>query len=452
MSQIRYQSLRLRLLVPLLAACVVAAVVVAIVSYRIGAHWARQEVERRFEGMRSSLSSTAFPLTATVIRSLANLTQTEITTFDARGAVLSSTLGGSTNRLERLAGSGTSIHGATFETGGQLYVAFAFPRDNAGQSVDRVRQVLILFDDGQIKASQARAAGLPLITGLSTIVLLGSLTLALTGRLVQRLSQLEKKVNAVAGGAFETTTADAGRDEVGSLGRAVDRMAEQLQQLWKAVNLQQGEKLLHQIAGGMAHQVRNSLTGARLAIELHAKHCDASDKEDLDIAVTQMEQLDDYVRRLMLVGAGRTSDALPQPVAQCLRDAQSSLTSMAKHLGVQVEWDWPSNATSQLVQDGPALTAAITNLVLNAIQMARTVEVDVEAVGEHLLEIRVTDDGPGIPPSLAEQIFEPFVSTKPEGLGLGLPLVRRSAEALGGSIEWRRDYHRTVFILRVRTQ
>ena len=94
--------------------------------------------------------------------------------------------------------------------------------------------------------------------------------------------------------------------------------------------------------------------------------------------------------------------------------------------------------------DGPSLQAVTTNLVLNAIQAARRVQVSATQ-SDGKLRIDVIDHGEGPPDEVAEEIFEPFVTSKPEGLGLGLPLVARSARHLGGDVEWAREAGQTRF-------
>ena len=70
------------------------------------------------------------------------------------------------------------------------------------------------------------------------------------------------------------------------------------------------------------------------------------------------------------------------------------------------------------------------------------------------IEIRITDDGPGIPPAIRDQIFQPFVTNKPSGQGLGLALVTKVAAAHGGLVEVNSRPGKTVFsiLLPVLTQ
>lgn len=73
--------------------------------------------------------------------------------------------------------------------------------------------------------------------------------------------------------------------------------------LWQAVNRQQSATLLYEIAAGMAHRLRNTLTGARLAIELHAKQCAQAEDEGLRVAIQRLDYLRDPVRRLLMVSS-----------------------------------------------------------------------------------------------------------------------------------------------------
>jgi signal transduction histidine kinase len=96
------------------------------------------------------------------------------------------------------------------------------------------------------------------------------------------------------------------------------------------------------------------------------------------------------------------------------------------------------------------LSAAISNLLINAMQAGREVDVTASKADVDRLRVIVQDDGPGPPAEVADDLFEPFVTSKPEGLGLGLPLVARSAERLGGTVEWHRNAGKTQFVFHAR--
>ena len=66
--------------------------------------------------------------------------------------------------------------------------------------------------------------------------------------------------------------------------------------------------------------------------------------------------------------------------------------------------------------------------------------------------IEVRDNGPGPPPSVAERLFEPFVTGKPDGVGLGLAAARHAAIAHGGKLSWRREDGWTCFVIELPVQ
>ena len=454
----RFRSLRVRLLLPLLSVAILSAVAVAIFSYWLGDRWARQQIAARYQGIAQTLSGASFPLNRQVVQLLADLTDTDLITLASDGTIIESSIEVAAHRSFADLADATKPPNEANDLVQNLmtitdrsYRFAVFPRSGIALSNDRADRVAVLFSEDELRGARFRAAMLPLATGLSTIFLLASVTLGLAGRLVRRLARLQQQVDRIAEGNFDTQIPIGSGDEIGLLGTAVKHMSSQLQQVWSTLHRQQGEKLLHQIAGGLAHQLRNGITGARMAVELHDRHCPSRDDGSLAVALNQLEQTEYYVRRLLLVAAGEQQQDRPGPVRECIGDIRSNLAATAKHLNIDLKWQVSKDLHRQQVCDTSSLAAALTNLVLNAMQAGTEVEVNVSIDQPNLLRVDVMDNGPGPPTDIADQVFEPFVTSKPEGLGLGLPLVKRSAERLGGRVEWNRGQGKTRFVLLVST-
>jgi signal transduction histidine kinase len=437
------RSLRLRLLLPIIATALLAAVLVAIASYSLGSLWAEREIEDRFNAIRLTLAQANYPLNAVVLDSLAQLTRAELIGLDQQNRAVYSTVDDDSGNVVLM---GDMVPGTITQIQQQRYRVFHFPMARNPSLQDRVASVAVLFNESQIEASRRRALLLPLVTGLSTIIALTTITYVLASRLVRRIRKLQLQVESVASGDFKSSVSDEEADELGRLGSAVDSMAGQLDQLWKQVNRQQSEKLLHQIAGGMAHQLRNSLTGARMAVELHARDCQSGDKVGMDVAIHQIEVSEDYVRRLLLVASGRQDEDRPLNVVDCFEDVKRSLSPVAEHQKIDLRWTVSGNDSKEPfdVADGPTWIAAATNLVHNAMQAGDRVTVELSLL-QSMARLKITDNGNGIPDEVAKELFEPFVTSKPEGMGLGLSVVKRAAERLGGEVGWRRDSDLTIF-------
>ncbi len=448
-----FRSLRFRLMVPVLAASLVASIAVAIASYWAGNRWAEDQLTLRFRGIETTLAEGTFPLNRQVLTLLSELTGADIVTMDTSGRVIASTLkvplqtpGWNVSETSPRAPVQSLV-----TIGDQSYhYGWFYRKSTADRDPMDAALVAVLFHPRDVSAARYRAAVLPLITGLSTIVVLASVLLVMADRIVRQLSKLRMRVDRVAAGNFDseetptkqTSPAIDGDDELERLELAIDRMSNQLRQMWRSIHKQQGQKLLHQVAGGLAHSLRNSLTGATMAIELHRQACPADD-ESMTVALGQLEQAESHVRRLLHVAAGNQNADQPMSVADAIADIRPTLDATAKHLRISLRWQIAGNTDHATVADGPSLTAAIANLVLNATEAATQVTVEI-ACAERLC-VRVIDDGDGPPDAVAAEVFEPFVTSKPEGLGLGLPLVARSVHRLGGDVQWFRRDLKTVF-------
>src|SRR5262249_45213591 len=119
-----------------------------------------------------------------------------------------------------------------------------------------------------------------------------------------------------------------------------------------------------------------------------------------------------------------------------------------RHMGLALLWQ-PPTEDIPLLGDAAQLEQMIHNVLGNAVEAAGpggsvTVALRWEEQSRTCV-LEVSDSGPGPAPAVAEPPFEPFVSGKPEGVGLGLAVARQVAAAHGGSITWRREGTQTVF-------
>lgn len=441
------KSLRTRILVPLLAAASVASLAVTWTSWSLGRRWALDEMWNRYRSIESTLRETSFPMSQGVVDSLSDLTGTQWITMDSEGQVLSATV--DANRFESQSANNTSEQREypLVDIDGTTYYALEFRRLGAASQIDRVSGIVVLFEKDQINAEAKRAALFPLLTGLSTVGLVSILMYFTSAGFIRRLQQLEQQVQRVAEGDFKSKLTDEAKDEIGRLATSINSMASQLEQLWQQVNREQGTKLLHQIAAGMAHQLRNTLTGARMAMELHQEKCHVERSDEVSVAIRQLEIAEDYVNRLLSLGSAQQQADHPQTIQECLADVKSTHESIAKHLNVALDWSFDTLPADDCVKDGPSYSAAVSNLVLNAMQSGDRVNVQARTNENNECVLTVFDNGPGVDETVSDELFEPFVTSKPEGMGLGLPLVQRTAEHLGGRVDWRRESQRTIFEL-----
>ena len=155
-------------------------------------------------------------------------------------------------------------------------------------------------------------------------------------------------------------------------------------------------------------------------------------------AIDRMARLTDDLLALARLDAP-ASGREPVPVAALLEDALEEFAAAAAVRGVELEAEVV--AAQPVYGDRVGLKRAVTNLLDNAVRMARTTVHLSHGEEERWAWIRVADDGPGIPPEHSESIFDRFwradeARSRPGGgSGLGLALVRQIAEAHGGTVE-----------------
>ena len=282
------------------------------------------------------------------------------------------------------------------------------------------------------------------------------LTVGLGHRLSRRLQDLERRTRLIAAGDFSPMPLPHRNDEIRDLTRSVNEMAQKLAQFQETARRTERLRLLGQVSGGLAHQLRNGLTGARLAIQLFTRECASRvDMAPLDVALRQLTLLETHLKRFLDLGRQGPSRTERCSLPALVGDAVELLRPQCQHAGIELTWKPPA---AEAVVDGDAgqLAQLILNVLGNAVEAAgpggqvevqvkRSVSRDATAERADFLVLEICDSGPGPPPEVAERLFEPFVTGKPEGVGLGLAVARQVVEAHGGRISWRREGGRTVF-------
>jgi signal transduction histidine kinase len=224
------------------------------------------------------------------------------------------------------------------------------------------------------------------------------------------------------------------------------RLAGRVGRLQAAMETSERMRLLGQVSGGLAHQLRNAVAGAKLAVQLHARSCAGGDGESLDVARRQLGRIESDLARFLDLGR----DNVPRRrcnVVELVEEAVTLLRPRCRHADVQLCWEPPA-IDPVVVGDPGRLGHVLVNLLTNAVEAAGNggqVEVTVEAIGDGTCVIEVWDGGPGPDPAIARRLFQPFATGKAEGVGLGLFVARQAAEAHGGTLNWRRERNRTCF-------
>jgi signal transduction histidine kinase len=277
-----------------------------------------------------------------------------------------------------------------------------------------------------------------------------ALALGVAQRLSRRVQELERRTRLIAAGDFSPMPLPGRNDELRDLGRSVNDMAQRLAQYRETVARTERLRLLGQVSGGLAHQLRNGVTGARLAVQLHVRECNGhADPEALAVALRQLALVEVHLKRFLDLGRNTEPRCEPCALTAVLDNAVALLRPQCRHAGIDLHWQ-PLAEGPTLAADAGQLGHLFVNVIGNAIEAAGPggwVSVELSAERPRWASVTVADSGPGPSPEVAGRLFEPFVTGKPDGVGLGLAVARQVAEAHGGAIRWRREPNRTCFVI-----
>lgn len=271
---------------------------------------------------------------------------------------------------------------------------------------------------------------------ISIAILAAAITSVLLARyLSSPIMRLQKASRALAEGAFETRVGrpfNRRSDEVGTLARDFDAMAERIQALVTAK-----ETLLRDVS----HELRSPLARIRMALALAQRRAGAQAQPDLDRIEREAEKLDALIGQVMTLTRLRTATSprreavrLDRLVGEVVDDARF------EHPASRVELT--TSGPIEVRGDADGLKSAIENVVRNALiygDPAQPVEVEATASADEAL-VRVLDRGPGVPDAELSRIFEPFYRADKSrdhqkgGQGIGLAITTRVTELHGGSV------------------
>ena len=337
-----------------------------------------------------------------------------------------------------------SCHGDQKKVLGIMHVSL--PMEATTQSIRFGRNLLI-----------ASTAITLLLIGVAVNLLLTRLVRKPVSRLIETISEVEK-------GNLDVRVNLGTHDELGRLAQDFSAMVQKLSAAQKEVEKQHRQQMdqvqhlasMGELAARVAHEIRNPLTGIKLAIQILSKEpgLAAAHRETVAEIMRQIDRLEKTMTDLLLYSRVCPLEFRAVSLPQVIEDALSSLKEEFQLNSIRVEKNFDP-ALPPIPLDSEQIVRVFLNLFLNALQAMPkggmlTIETkccesgyllqkgrvppDISLQGKSWAQITIADTGEGMGPEVLQEIFRPFFTTKAKGTGLGLSLSRRIVEQHHGRI------------------
>ncbi len=454
-----FGSLRRQFLVPLVSLLLLISLTVTFSAQRYAVRSARIATESRLRDLLELCKLERFPLTESVLGQIGEFADCKLQIV-----------------------SNVEVTDKLFDVMGEdlnRYDGFAIelpPSQSVFETTSTRRFLLALTSPRDRLETAAQAFWLPMATGILSTLAVGIAALWIANRMVRRLELLERQVQRIAQGDYShgvdqqsdsrTGPRDASsKDSIASLTRTINAMSQQLDKAQGEIAKAERARLINVLASGMAHQLRNSLAGALLLLQTMLKRL-TNPPDEIPFAIQQIQLAEESIRRLLTISRpGRHVEDQPMSIAEIHRQLECYIQSIVSHH--QLRWRIrcdsvdPTIDLGRIVPAGSSVVSSLLNLAMNAIEAHLETSKGAEASSGEISGIVecvyrfdpkdemhhwiLRDDGPGPDPAIASQMFDPFVTGKREGVGLGLPTASMLAKQLGGDLQWRRSNGWTEF-------
>lgn len=193
-----------------------------------------------------------------------------------------------------------------------------------------------------------------------------------------------------------------------------------------------------QAAAMIAHDLKTPLVtiGGLTRRLTHKIPQETPEGEKVRVIRQQAERLEQVVMDILLFAKPIQLSMKENNLCQLLQKAKDSVSGIAKENGIEIIV--PAEKECQCTLDDEKMMQVFINLLANAIESSSPGETVKLSLANHAgtLQVDVSDRGAGIPENIMDKIFEPFVSGKPKGTGLGLPISKKIVEAHAGELKY----------------
>ena len=317
-----------------------------------------------------------------------------------------------------------------------VWVYSAVLDDIAGlrSQISKARELVDVSQERDVR----RGIQLTYILAVSAIWLLSlALLVYLAHRISRPIQQLTRGLTELSAGDLSARVAERRDDEIGRAIKAFNDMAEKLQESTERLVYLRQLASWQTLARKMAHEVKNSLTPIRLTVEEMMARYEDSDRGFMEqatqIVVDEIETLERRIRAFSQFAAEPPVRPGELDVNSLLQERIAFLKTAHPEVAYECRL---ADTVHHVVADQDLIKGILTNLLENAAEAAGEGGKILGVTGEEngRVAIEVHDSGPGLSEQARSSLFQPTISFKKRGMGLGLSIARKSALLSGGDI------------------
>jgi nitrogen fixation/metabolism regulation signal transduction histidine kinase len=336
--------------------------------------------------------------------------------------------------------------------------AYATFRNNSNEIVGYLNLPYFLRQK-ELKEEQASSL-LALINIYSLLIAISMIvTFIIANRLTEPLTLLQEKIGQIRLGRKNERIDYRKNDEIGGLVSEYNRMIRELEQSADLLARSERESAWREMAKQVAHEVKNPLTPMKLSVQYLLKawedkrpDFDERLRKFRDAMIEQIETLSaiasEFSYFAKMPAALKTETDLLQVLNNCLEFYRNNESQVA------ITFEHPGLRKAIVLADKDQMLRLFNNLIRNAIQAIPEerdgkIDITVQKI-DGVYEVRVKDNGMGIPEEIREKIFAPNFTTKNSGMGLGLAMSKTIVENMDGEISYETGIGEgTTFLMRI---
>lgn len=281
------------------------------------------------------------------------------------------------------------------------------------------------------------------------LTLAASATIAfsmLLTRVTRNLHDLTRAAEQIGEGDLDPWLPAPSNDEVGQLTIAFNRMLARIRTMMDRVDQSGRLAVVGQLSSYLAHEIRTPLSSTRMNLQRLQRWTRMGKlppecAEPIEISLKEIDRLATAVSGVLTLARPQDADPVPLNLHEVVQEAVELLRGEMVRRNIDLFLDLDAGADRVLARPGQ-MKAVLTNLILNAIEAqpeGGQIEITsrlvrATAAGRPTIELKVRDEGPGVPTSIQGRIFDPFFSTKDAGSGIGLAVASQSVRENGGEL------------------